>query len=221
MKKIVFFFIFVFINSISFSQSILFPTKKGTVLEYVTKDAKGKIKKHSRATIKNITGSIGNQIVSMEVQTLNANKKPEGNPAVFKIKILKDKIIFDPKTIFSGMSDASMEFTGEGNSIPTHLNIGQSLPDVQGTMSMNMGATKISTAVKIKERKVLAKEKITVIAGTYDCYKVQQLILITMSSGKTIKQKQFLWFTEGIGQVKSEIYENNQLISIEELKSIQ
>ncbi len=222
MNKIIGIVVVLFFYVGTMAQTTYFPSKKGMVMEYISKDAKGKVKGYSRTTIKDIVGAIGNQTVTLEVQAFNAAKNSEGQPFNFQVTILEDKIVFDPKAMFPGMTDVSMEITGTGNMIPKSISVGQTWPDAEATMSINMGFSKMSSVVKMTERKVLSKETITVAAGTYECFKVQQVVIVTAPMGKPVKQKQITWYADGIGQVKMEIYdENNQLTSIEELNSIQ
>ncbi|MDY0015030.1 MAG: hypothetical protein RBS13_02365 [Bacteroidales bacterium] len=222
MKKLFVILVMIGITSVVIAQQPYFPTKKGSILEYVSKDGKGKIIGYTRMTVKDITKTGASQTITMSNQSFDAKKTPQGEANVFKVSIMEDKIIFDPQAMFPQNIEATIEYAGKGNTIPTRMIVGDTWPDAEATMTMDMGFTKMVSTVKLTERKVLAKEKISVGAGTYECYKVQQIAIISTPMGSPMKQKHIMWYAEGLGHVKSEVYkENNQLISIEELNSIQ
>ena len=67
---------------------------------------------------------------------------------------------------------------------------------------------------------MLLKESITVLAGTYECYKVTIKPQSNTSLLEWMK-KHYMWYAEAIGDVKQERYnDKNQLQSIEELSSV-
>lgn len=179
MKKLVVILVIIGMSSHAFAQQPYFPTKKGSVLEYVSKDGKGKITGYTRMTVKEITNASTVQTITMSNQSFDAMKTPQGEASVFKVTIMEDKIIFDPQAMFPQNIEATIEYAGKGNTIPAKMVVGDTWPDAEATMTMDMGFTKMVTTVKLTERKVLAKEKITVGAGTYDCYKVQQVAIIS------------------------------------------
>lgn len=208
-------------STLVMSQQPCFPLKKGSVLEYVAKDANGIITGYSRLTVKEITKTGNNQIFTMEAQSFDAKKIPEANVVAFKVKLMKDKIVFDPKAMLPKDLGMNMEITGTGYTIPLRMAVGQKWSNAEATLTMDMGFTKMEASLTLTERKVLAKEKITVSAGTFECYKAQQLALVTIPIGSPLKQKHIMWYAEGVGLVKTEIYkENNQLQTVEELISI-
>jgi hypothetical protein len=67
------------------------------------------------------------------------------------------------------------------------------------------GITMVNMDVTINNRKVLAKEKITTSAGTFDCYKISYE---TESRTRmiTVNTKGMEWISEGVGVVKTETY---------------
>ncbi|HOS16188.1 MAG TPA: hypothetical protein PKX15_04145 [Bacteroidales bacterium] len=221
MKKLVIFSLICINIASAICQQVFFPVKKGTVLEYATLNEKKKIQSYSKMSVKEVIGTTGNQTITIELQALDAKKVPSSEAVTFSVKIQGDKITFDPKAMFAGMIQANMEISGTGNTVPSRISVGQSWSDAESVMTLNMGSSKMETKVKLTERKVLLKESITVLAGTYECYKVQQTAVITPPFGNAMKEKHYMWYAEGIGHVKTERYnDKNQLQSIEELSSV-
>jgi hypothetical protein len=64
-----------------------------------------------------------------------------------------------------------------------------------------------------------AQEKITVPAGTYDCYLMTYQTFTKMGPGKLVQDVK-LWISDAVGQVKIEGYIRNKLNSTTELESV-
>lgn len=95
-----------------------------------------------------------------------------------------------------------------------NLSVGQNLKDA--TMLIDVAATGAETAmsmsmlkmvVNITNRKVEAKETITITADTFDCYKITYDV--EMKTIVKIQAKAVEWFCPGLGMVKQESYNKN------------
>jgi hypothetical protein len=191
------------------AQSIFFPTQTGTVLIYELKDAKGKVEGGQKTTIKNIEGSGSNMTISYAFQSLDKNRKPTTEEVFCKIVVKDDVIILDMTELFAGMqTDPSMkiEITGMPAELPHNLQPGQTLKDAEMTMTMDMGVMKIKTEMKITDGKCLAIEEVATSAGKFRCHKVTQTVTTT-AMGRSVKMQTFIWYAPGIGQVKTETYD--------------
>lgn len=100
--------------------------------------------------------------------------------------------------------DMELEITGTNIDLPNHLTTGQTLPDASMDMVINSGPIKMKLFVKMMNRKVVGKEKITTPAGTFDCIILTYDTELKMGMKKTINHKQ--WLAKGVGMVKSEDY---------------
>ncbi|RYY58023.1 MAG: hypothetical protein EOO09_00180 [Chitinophagaceae bacterium] len=85
------------------------------------------------------------------------------------------------------------KISSAGFSFSSKLEVGQSLPDANYTVSMNYGGKEMQIATRIHERKVEAKEKLTTAAGSFDCYRIVPTIETSSSmAGLTPEVKEEL-----------------------------
>lgn len=107
-----------------------------------------------------------------------------------------------PQESLNVFKNMSMDISVENMEFPSNLKIGMTLNE--GSMKLSSSELPISMTIKIKDRKVEKKEKITTPTGTYDCFKITYKITI-----KTIINTEMSgaeWIAEGVGVVKSESY---------------
>jgi hypothetical protein len=220
-KKMFFIGLLSLVYVSALSQAVFYPVKKGMQLEYTTLNAQKKVQSYTSMKVKDVSGTTDNKMVKVVIQTLNAQKNPTSESMAFDVNIKGGKIILDPKLMFAPYLQANMKITGKPNSIPATLSTGQTWPDVEVVLSISFASSVMQTKVKLTQRKVLAKETIKVLAGTYICYKTTHTVIITPPIGNQIKETHIMWFAEGIGHVKTEKYDDkNKLQSIEELSSV-
>ena len=195
------------------AQNAFFPTKVGTALVYVQKNAKGIPQSYSKLTIKDVEGSGNNMTISYVTQILDKNKKPTSNPPVeipLKMVIKNGIAIMDMKGMFAGQQkdqQIKMEISGVPMELPNNLQPGQTLKDADVTMDMDMGIMKLKTTMKMTDGKCLAIEDVTTPAGTFTCPKVTQTVSTTMM-GKNATTQTISWYAQGIGTVKTETYDD-------------
>ncbi len=212
-KKMFFIGLLSLVYVSALSQAVFYPVKKGMQLEYTTLNAQKKVQSYTSMKVKDVSGTTDNKMVKVVIQTLNAQKNPTSESMAFDVNIKCHR--------FAPYLQANMKITGKPNSIPATLSTGQTWPDVEVVLSMSFASSVMQTKVKLTQRKVLAKETIKVLAGTYICYKTTHTVIITPPIGNQIKETHIMWFAEGIGHVKTEKYDDkNKLQSIEELSSV-
>ncbi len=100
-----------------------------------------------------------------------------------------------------------VQFTSDKLEIPSNLSVGQQLNNGTATMTVsNKGVKIMNMIVSVQNRKVETQEKITVPAGTFDCFKitydVESKILFKVS-GKAVE-----WYVKGIGTIKQESFDS-------------
>jgi hypothetical protein len=98
---------------------------------------------------------------------------------------------------------------------PNSLKVGQTLPE--GSFEMNSSANGMDVTIEYKaaNRKVVAKEKITTPAGTWDCFKITTDISISlkmMAMSMPFNLAAAEWFAPGFGVVKTESYKEGKLV---------
>ena len=201
--------------------------KKGTVLEY------------------NTTGGAGRTVAAVTTTTID-DVRQDGNALVadytssFKDKKIKstyrcegDELSVDMKSLFqdlfSGMKErAGVEIEVKDGylSYPFSLKEGDDLRDADFVLTSRQdGKEVMSMRSQIKNRKVVGAEKITTPSGTWDCLKVSETRVVTMSMmGKEMPGKELkttVWFAAGAGLVKTDTYdEKGELMNSTELQSI-
>jgi len=96
--------------------------------------------------------------------------------------------------------------------IPSHLEPGMKLNDGIITIKASTGGMTLMTLqTRVFDRIVESRETITTEAGTFDCYKVTQMIEIK-TLGKFVV-KGIEWIAENIGTVRSESYNKKGKLS--------
>jgi hypothetical protein len=121
-----------------------------------------------------------------------------------------------PAATMDGYKDMDVKAKGEGYLVlPSALTVGATLPDA--TMSWDIsaqGQTTVMTTLSmtVTNRKVEAKETITVPAGTFECYKITgntRMETATFGLKVPIEMKTIEYFAPGVGLVKSITYNKN------------
>lgn len=109
-----------------------------------------------------------------------------------------------PAETMEGFKNMDVEMEFEAITIPENLEVGQYLEDggvnmtISGPMQMNM-------AIKIQDRKVMAKENIEVPAGNYEAWKINSIVKMDMMMTRETKNVE--WIAENVGVVRSEQYD--------------
>lgn len=204
--------LFIMILGISFQSTMAqngcdgyYANQKGTKYQTKAYDKKNKLVSISNYVIKD---SDAKKTV-VQVTTTNDKGKETLNTD-FDILCDGNSISIDQKKLMSKqitatMTDPSVSTTVSGNNLvtPNELIVGQSLPeneiDILVKSSMNM-----TVKFKTFDRKVIGKEKITVPAGTFDCYIVTASLDAQVLVNKKTTTKS--WLAKGVGLVKQETY---------------
>lgn len=132
----------------------------------------------------------------------------EGN----KIRVNMERFV--PSELLETYQDMEVEFEGDYLEMPSSLSVGESLPDGSMSMKVKMGGGEMNLSdmkVNITNRKVEGKESITTPAGTFDCYKITydtETEMKVMGMGRTRIFKNEEWLAEGIGAVKTALYDD-------------
>lgn len=123
------------------------------------------------------------------------------------------------------LSNAAIEVNIEGDEmdIPASFEVGQPLKDVNYRVTMAVsGINMMDRTFQIKDRKVESIESVTTPAGTFDCYKINYTTESTGKSGGTSKPIQTaIWYSDGVGLVKTENYNDGKVSSSQVLTKIE
>lgn len=151
-------------------------------------------------------------------------KDPKGNVIATgknQFKCNGDNIALDMRMTMPNLPQLqNMKVTADSASAflsyPSTLKEGQTLPDGSFEMSGSANGMDMSLEYKVTDRKVVAKEKITTPAGSWDCYKISYNMNLAMKMmGMSIPMNLAAaeWFAPGFGVVKTESYKDGQLMA--------
>ena len=204
-----------------------YPITENVRYEYDHFDRKEKLTLKTVNTFKNVSGT-GNNIKATMVQEIIDAKKNSS------VGTSESELVCDNGVVHFTVNSMSMmegtqgndpnmkvEVSGDKMDIPSNLQVGQALKDMNYNIRMSMSGMNIMNRdFKVKNRKVEAQEKVTTPAGTFDCLK----ITFTTSSEKGLGSgtiKSAMWYAKDAGLVKSESYkEDGKLMSRQLLTKI-
>lgn len=186
-----------------------FPIQKGTKYEVTTYDKKNKV---TNVTISEVIES--NSTNALVHVISKDDKGKELLNSNIDVNLMPEGIEPDQKKLIeaevsSRMTDPTVKTNVTGNNliIPYELTIGQSLASNEIVLHIITSAMNMKMIFKTFDRKVVAQEKITVPAGTFDCMVItanlETKLLVLKKS--TVK----MWIAKGVGMVKQETYSSN------------
>lgn len=188
-----------------------YATKKGTVMEMKVLDNKNNVTGKSLLEVieNRQEGGKSIAVVKTQVTDLKKNKTTESSyelvcdGAETAINMLKSvEVSLKKSTQFSQSS-----VSGNNPVFPNTMKVGQTLPEATISISVK-GEISLDSGVKIYDRKVVAEEKITLEAETFDCIVITYTEDTSILFNKTKKYK--VWMAKGVGIVKSEEYDKKE-----------
>ncbi|WKK79476.2 TapB family protein [Marivirga arenosa] len=121
-----------------------------------------------------------------------------------------DMTKYMPQETMESFKEMDVEIEFDAVTIPEELEVGQYLEDGGIDMKVN-GPIPIKMSVKIQDRKVMAKEKIEVPAGSYEAFKINSIV--KFEAMMTRETKTVDWVAEKVGVVRSEQYDKKGKLS--------
>ncbi len=191
--------------------STYYPMAEGSISEYKNYDKRGKLQGTSTYSVKEITNEGSTTIAKMDL-TYTDEKDEELYTSSYNLACDNNVVRLDYKSLFpTEMMEqytsmgVEMDVTGSDIELPNNLSVGQALADAHVMVEMKIAGIGIKTDVQLTERKVVAKEKLTTPAGTFDCFLITDKNT-TKTMGKKILSTSKMWLAEGVGMVKEESY---------------
>ncbi|MDD2594943.1 MAG: hypothetical protein PHD11_03900 [Bacteroidales bacterium] len=190
-----------------FGQDYFFSTDPHHVSTYQNYDAAGnKIGHYDEKTV-SMVGDITNGSMTFDQHYYDKDGKPvfrEGALFKLKISIVEGELSAYIESVGKALAVQDMMAKGNVAALPLDMRAGDRLEDTK--MHIQMGKTK--GTITLKNRKVLAIEKVTTPAGTFDSYKVsetQTIKVLVMTSEVEIVS----WFVKGLGCVRQETFDRH------------
>lgn len=190
--------------------SAYFPFEKGSAWEYTNYNKKGAVTSVTAQEV-GIVEEVDGVTEAQVKQTITDDKGKVVNEGSYIIKCKDGTLFINVEDMLSpemreGLGSLDMSFSGDALMLPSKMEVGQQLPDARTEIKAGSGGVTIMTVkMDITDRKVEAKEKITVPAGTFECYKVTYNMTV-----KTILAKTFsvaVWYGSKAGMVRTETYD--------------
>ncbi len=196
--------------------------KEGTAFELTTFNKKDKAEARSENTIAAVEDTSEGKRATVHTKLFDDKDKMiyEGD---YYMLCDDGKVKIDMKSMFenmmgsmqqnSGSPDMDMSADGLFMIIPSNLSVGDKLPDTEGNFTVKMGDSDMavsSTDIHMNNREVIAQERITTPAGTFDCLKIKQDIetaIKVMMINRKESAKGELWIAEGVGVVRFNDYD--------------
>jgi hypothetical protein len=200
------------------AQDSFFPSKAGIVLTYANNDAKGNTDGYSVLTIKEVKGSGNNMTITYVGTAMDKNRKVvKGIELTYQVVIKNGVAIMDlNQMIPADIKEQGLKMDVSGTPLevpsPGDLKAGQTLKPSEINVAMDLGIMKTNSVIKT-EGKCLAIEDVKVPAGTFKAHKISSKVTTTVM-GINNFQTVVEWYAPGIGQVKTETYDDkNKLLS--------
>ncbi|WP_430816024.1 TapB family protein [Carboxylicivirga sp. RSCT41] len=196
------------------------PYEEGTVTEIRNYDKKGKTVGVVTQTVTAVEHKGNNTTFSVHQVYEDPKSKDEIVETDISFKCVDGTFYID----MSGYLDQKQMEAYEGMevkllmdeiNIPSSYEVGDKLKDGYIRMEITGGPMPMNMTVSIENRKVLAEEKVTTEAGTFDCIKISQDIVTKAFVNMTINSVE--WYAEGVGVVRSETHRKGKMVGYSEL----
>ncbi len=190
------------------SCSVYYPFTEGATAEITSYDRKDRVAAVVTYTVEEVRDT-GDALVATMSSQIKDEDNEELAETTYDITCADDKIAIDFKSMISPQmmeqfGDMDYEVTGSNLEIPNSLSVGQSLPDADLQMKINMAGINMNMNVAITDREVTGQETVTTPAGTFDCYVIRYTVETKMGMGQRGTALQ--WIAEGVGMVKQVDY---------------
>jgi len=199
--------------------------KSGAMMEFETKDRKGKLLNKSKMDISKVYNDGAVTVADVKASD------DEGNEFDMQFKCAGDRMYMD----FGSLINQAMQKAGQSNAdnasiqraldnteiglsegfmdFPKSMYPGQQLDDVSVTIKTSP-TPQMSMEIfsELIDRKVVAKENVVTEAGSFDCMKIsgtRNMSMKVMGMNKKMDSAtEYIWFAPGIGVIKQEDYDS-------------
>jgi hypothetical protein len=230
MKKYFFWSIICFLafSIPTFAQECIgFNLKEGSGFEMNNFDAKGKPAGRLTYKISKITSEGASTVLTIEMESFSAKGKSELKNT-YQMKCTGNTLLLDARSMISeeqlkSFKDMDMKFTYDNIEYPTKLTVGEKLKDASVKGEGKSGPMAMNFNMLIKNREVVAQEKLTIPAGSYDAYKLKSDMNMEMIMGFPVKMEMQTVSYRAPGLIwdlKTETYRKGKLMGYSELSKI-
>jgi hypothetical protein len=222
MKKSLFFVavLIVIVNALSAQDcKTYYFLRNNSEVEMSIYDSKGAVIAKNTYNVLSVNKE-GNSLVSNFTTTAKDEKGKEVSSGKGTVKCDGENLMIDMQMNMPNIPQlqAMKMETGKGSTFlnyPNVMKVGQTLPDGAFEMNSNANGMDVNLGYKTVNRKIVAKEKITTTAGSWECFKITTDISISlkmMAMNMPFNLTTAEWFAPGFGVVKTESSKDGQLV---------
>jgi hypothetical protein len=190
-------------------------------------DGKGKSIGKLVYKIARVTREGSSTIVTIDMESFN-NKGKSELKNTYQMKCDGNVLTLDAGSLISqeqlkSFQNMEMKFTYENIEFPSKFSVGDKLKDASVKGEGKSGPMPVIFNMFIKNRTVAGQEKLTILAGTYDVYKINSDMNMEMVMGFPIKMEMqsVSYRAPGIiWDLKTETYRKGKLMGYSELAKI-
>jgi hypothetical protein len=210
MKSILFAVVLLFSAS-SYSQNCLgyYLLQNNRIIDNTIYNKNGEVYGKQVYTVSGLSTSGDVTTANIRLQMFDANGKMIAN-STNNIKCKGGIIMMNMKMMMAQEQEFASAASAKGESAfieyPSAMKVGDNLKNASFEMDMNRGGTQQHVTVKITNRKVDGKQKITTRAGSWDCYRISykgKIIINTMGMQIPLDLNGTEWFAPGFGIIKT------------------
>ena len=180
-------------------------------IEMTIYNKKGDVSGKQVYTVSDVHNSGGSVVATVHSEMFDKKGKSIAK-ALNEIKCTNGIMMMDmkmsmPQSQAPQFKDASATASNVYIEYPASMKEGDDLKDASMQMDIDNNGMKQSIDMKVTNRKVQGKEKVTTSAGTWDCFKITnntKMKIKTMGIGIPMNMDMTEWFAPGFGIVKSE-----------------
>jgi hypothetical protein len=201
--------------------------RSNSEIEMSVFDGKGAVVAKNVYNVQSVTKE-GNGLTSNFTNTIKDAKGKELSTGKGTVKCDGDNLMIDMQMAMPNIPEMQAVKLEKGSgtsflSYPASLKVGQTLPEGTFEMNSNANGMDVNFVYKATNRKVVAKEKVTTPAGTWDCFKItfdMSMSLKMMSMNMPYDMNAAEWFAPGFGVVKTETSKDGKSVGKMELTGL-
>lgn len=205
---------------------------EGLIMESKTYNAAGAVTRQSVASVTKVFDEGGVTVAQMASKTSNADGSDE-KATTTTYRCNGQNIQMDLNSLLGDNKNMTIE--GSGFSFPLNIAEGQTLPDVNYSISMDRNGKTVKINSSMKDRKVIGKESVTIPGGTFECYKIASVVeasteiedmdektkkMMDAMKDKMPKTSMVLWYAPEATVMKVEMYQGDKLVSHTDVTAI-
>ncbi|MEP6713344.1 MAG: hypothetical protein ABJA37_13040 [Ferruginibacter sp.] len=213
------------------SSCILF--HQGAEIETTSYDGQGKETRKQVSIVTKVYTEGGMTVA--EMQTKNNNVKGNDEKLMTATYKCDGKQLYVDLSGFLANNKSGNKIVTSGLLFPFNVSVGETLPDANYSIDMNMGGKAMKITSHIKDRKVEVKEPVTTAAGTFDCYKISSVVeaeteipgmdektkqIMEEARKKMGQSKMIFWYAPDVSIIKMQFFMGDKMISASEVTGI-